>query len=51
MALAASSGRSPGEDDGALQVTTNGLPLYFFSGDHAVGNSNGVYTSWEAVKP
>jgi predicted lipoprotein with Yx(FWY)xxD motif len=38
-------------DDGSLQVTYNGLPLYFFSGDHAAGDSNGVYTGWEAVKP
>lgn len=39
------------EDDGALQVTYNGLPLYFFVGDQAPGDSNGVYTNWEAVKP
>jgi predicted lipoprotein with Yx(FWY)xxD motif len=38
-------------DDGKVQVTYNGLPLYFFSGDQAVGDSNGVYTGWEAVKP
>ena len=38
-------------DDGSLQVTYNGLPLYFFSGDHAIGDSNGVYTDWLAVKP
>jgi predicted lipoprotein with Yx(FWY)xxD motif len=38
-------------DDGKLQVTYNGLPLYFFSGDSAPGDANGVYTNWEAVKP
>jgi predicted lipoprotein with Yx(FWY)xxD motif len=38
-------------DDGSLQVTYNGLPLYFFSGDHAKGDSNGVYTGWSTVKP
>ena len=38
-------------DDGTLQVTYNGLPLYFFTGDHAAGDSNGIYTGWAAVKP
>ena len=38
-------------DDGTLQVTYNGMPLYFFSGDTAAGDANGVYTNWEAVKP
>ena len=38
-------------DDGSLQVTYNGLPLYFFSGDSAPGDANGVYPSWEAVTP
>ncbi len=37
--------------NGALQVTYNGLPVYFFSGDKAVGDSNGVYTNWNAVTP
>jgi predicted lipoprotein with Yx(FWY)xxD motif len=39
------------EDDGTLQVTYNGLPLYFFANDKAVGDANGVYENWEAVKP
>jgi predicted lipoprotein with Yx(FWY)xxD motif len=38
-------------DSGAVQVTYNGVPLYFFSGDNAVGDSNGIYTHWSAVKP
>jgi predicted lipoprotein with Yx(FWY)xxD motif len=38
-------------DDGTTQVTYNGLPLYFFSNDKAPGDANGVYESWEAVKP
>ena len=38
-------------DDGTLQVTYNGLPLYFFKNDAAPGDANGVYENWEAVKP
>jgi predicted lipoprotein with Yx(FWY)xxD motif len=38
-------------DNGSTQVTYNGLPLYFFSGDTAPGDANGIYTGWAAVKP
>jgi predicted lipoprotein with Yx(FWY)xxD motif len=38
-------------DDGKLQVTYNGLPLYFFKNDKAPGDANGVYKNWEAVAP
>jgi predicted lipoprotein with Yx(FWY)xxD motif len=38
-------------DDGTIQVTYNGKPLYFFKNDHAPGDANGVYTNWQAVKP
>ena len=36
---------------GTVQVTYNGLPLYIYSGDHAPGDSNGIYPDWNAVKP
>jgi predicted lipoprotein with Yx(FWY)xxD motif len=38
-------------DDGALQVTYNGLPLYFFAGDTKPGDTNGNYTGWRLVTP
>lgn len=38
-------------DDGATQVTYDGLPLYLFSGDTKPGDANGVYPGWEAVQP
>jgi predicted lipoprotein with Yx(FWY)xxD motif len=38
-------------DDNAIQVTYNGLPLYFFSGDSKPGDGNGNYTNWAPVAP
>ena len=38
-------------DDGTLQVTYNGLPLYFYQKDSAPGDTNGNYPQWNLVKP
>jgi predicted lipoprotein with Yx(FWY)xxD motif len=38
-------------DNGKLQVTYNGLPLYFYSGDTGPGDTNGSYPNWNLVKP
>lgn len=38
-------------DTGELQVTYDGLPLYFFQNDTAPGDLNGVYENWETVAP
>ncbi len=38
-------------DDGTLQVTYNGLPLYFYVGDKAPGDMNGNYPGWSSVAP
>ncbi len=40
-------------DDGSLQVTYNGMPLYFFKNDAAPGDTNGqgVGDKWYVVQP
>jgi predicted lipoprotein with Yx(FWY)xxD motif len=39
------------KDDGTLQVTYNGLPLHFYQGDKAPGDTNGSYPNWNLVTP
>lgn len=36
-------------DSGELQVTYDGLPLYFFQNDEEPGDLNGVYDKWIVV--
>jgi len=36
-------------DTGAIQVTYDGKPLYFFANDAAPGDTNGIYTNWSAI--
>jgi predicted lipoprotein with Yx(FWY)xxD motif len=38
-------------DNGEIQVTYDGLPLYFFQNDEEPGDLNGVYENWETVAP
>ena len=38
-------------DEGSLQVTYNGLPLYFFHNDSKAGDTKGNYTGWTLAKP
>ena len=40
-------------DDGTMQVTYNGHPLYHFSGDQAAGDTNGqgIGDIWFVVSP
>ena len=38
-------------DNGELQVTYDGLPLYFFQNDEEPGDLNGVYDLWVTVSP
>ena len=37
--------------DGRVQVTDNGMPLYFFSGDSGPGQTHGNYPGWSIARP
>ena len=37
-------------DDGTMQVTYNGLPVYHYSGDSAPGDTTGNYPGWSPAK-
>jgi predicted lipoprotein with Yx(FWY)xxD motif len=37
--------------DGRIQVTYNGLALYFFAGDSGPAQTNGMYPGWSLSKP
>ncbi|MEY8215475.1 MAG: hypothetical protein RPR97_13460, partial [Colwellia sp.] len=34
-----------------FQWSYKGLPLYFYVGDSAIGDTNGDYTSWTIARP
>jgi predicted lipoprotein with Yx(FWY)xxD motif len=40
-------------DDGTLQVTLSGVPLYYYAGDKAAGDTTGqgLFSKWYLVSP